>query len=264
MEEEFTHIWKALADPHRRAILDLLRERSRTTGELCEVFEVSRFAVMKHLTVLEEAGLVVVKREGRERWNYLNVVPLQQMYERWLKPYEARFAGSLLRMKRLVETDEEREMSMSEHTTNTAAISLFHTEMEVPIKATPERIYQALTQDINDWWGADNSWGRGKLVLEPAVGKRLYEDFGNGEGALFGIVTFVEHNKKLEIEGEHGMGSGVHGFIRFELVPQGETTLLKFSHQAFGEISERSKQRFPEGWKYMLETSLREYVERNQ
>jgi DNA-binding transcriptional ArsR family regulator/uncharacterized protein YndB with AHSA1/START domain len=260
MEEEFTLIWKALADPHRRAILDLLKERPRTTGEICARFEISRFAVMKHLTVLEEASLLIVRREGRERWNHLNVLPLQMMYERWLKPYEARFAASLLRIKQHVEIAEERENAMIEQ--NTLGLSFFSTELEVSIKAGPERIYQALTRDIAVWWDPDASWGKGKLVLEPEVGKRMWEDFGNGEGALFGIVTYVEHNKRLEIEGDHGLGSGVQGYIRLELVPQGEATLLKFSHRAFGEISERSKQRFPAGWKELLEVRLREYVER--
>lgn len=262
MEEEFTPIWRALVDPHRRAILDLLKERPRTTSELCAAFTVSRFAVMKHLTALEEAGLLIVKRQGRERWNYLNAIPLQQMYERWLKPYEARVAASLLRMKQHVETDEEREKSMSEQ--SAATVSLFHTELEVPIKASPARIYQALTHDIAEWWDPDASWGRGKVVLEPEVGKRMWEDFGNGEGALFGIVTYVEHNKKLEIEGDHGLGSGVQGYIRVELVPQGEGTVLKFSHRAFGEISERSRRRFPEGWKQLLAVNLPKYLERNE
>lgn len=262
MEEELTSIWRALIDPHRRAILDLLKEHPQTTGELCAAFTVSRFAVMKHLTVLEEAGLVIVRREGRERWNYLNAVPLQQMYERWLKPYEAYVAASLLHMKQLVETDEERVQSMSEQ--NASAVSLFHTELEVLIKASPERVYQALTRDIADWWDPDASWGRGKLVLEPEVGKRMWEDFGNGEGALFGIVTYVEHNKKLEIEGDHGLGSGVQGYIRLELVPQEGGTVLKFSHRAFGEISERSRQSFPEGWKQLLAVNLPEYLERSE
>ena len=261
MQEEFTQIWQALADPHRRAILDLLKVRPQTTGELCEAFSVSRFAVMKHLTVLEKAGLVIVKRRGRERWNYLNAVPLQQMYERWLKPYEARVSASLLRMKRSVEADEEKEKQMSEQ--STAAISVFHTELEIPLKASPARVYQALTHDISAWWDPDASWGKGKLVLEPKVGGRMWEDFGNGEGALFGIVTYVEQNKKLEIEGDHGLGSGVQGYIRFELVPQEEGVLLKFSHRAFGEISERSRQRFPEGWQQLLAVNLPAYLERH-
>lgn len=261
MKEELTPIWKALVDPHRRAILDLLRERPRTTGALCSAFQVSRFAIMKHLTVLEEAGLVIVRREGRERWNYLNAIPLQQMYERWLRPYDARVATSLLQMKHYVELREEREQYMSQQHSVEPAISLFQTELEVVLKASPEHIFQALTLDIHAWWGAENSWGRGTLILEPAIGKHLYEDFGNGDGAIFGTVTYVERNKKLVIEGNHGLSDNVHGFISYELVPQGESTLLKFSHRAFGEISERSRANFSTGWKEMLDVSLRKHVE---
>ena len=65
-------IWNALAEAKRRQILELLEERPRTTSELCEFFDVSRYAVMKHLKVLEEAELIVVKREGRKRWNIRN------------------------------------------------------------------------------------------------------------------------------------------------------------------------------------------------
>src|ERR687890_1824109 len=104
-------VWKALADPTRRAILDLLAGRARTTGELSGAFpEVSRFAVMKHLGVLETAGLVVVRRHGRERWNHLNGVPLRTAYERWMRPYADRWATSLLRLRDAAEQREGGSM----------------------------------------------------------------------------------------------------------------------------------------------------------
>ena len=92
-------VWKALADPTRREILDALRKKPRTTGDLCEDFEMSRFGVMKHLTVLVEAGLVLVRREGRERWNHLNPAPIQKIYRRWIRPFETAAADGLLRLK---------------------------------------------------------------------------------------------------------------------------------------------------------------------
>lgn len=104
-------VWKALADPTRRRLLDLLREESRTTGDLCEQFGVSRFAVMKHLAILEQAGLVIVERRGRERWNYLNAVPIQQIYERWMSGYQAPWASSLLRVKARAEDAAARRSS---------------------------------------------------------------------------------------------------------------------------------------------------------
>jgi len=99
--------WRALSDPSRRRILDLLRRRSMTTGELCRSFEFSRFAVMKHLKALEKGSLVVVERRGRERINHLNPVPIQAIYRRWIKPFERLSADRLLRLKGLIEASIE-------------------------------------------------------------------------------------------------------------------------------------------------------------
>ena len=100
-------VWRALSDPSRRFLLDRLREKPRTTGELCTFFESSRFAVMKHLKVLEQASLVIVERRGRERINHLNPVPIQEIYRRWIRPFEALPADRLLRIKNLAETLED-------------------------------------------------------------------------------------------------------------------------------------------------------------
>ena len=96
-------MWKALADATRRTILDELRRAPRTTGELCGLFSMTRFGVMKHLTALEEAGLVVVERRGRERWNHLNPTPIRQIYRRWIRPFEEEGTDRLLRLKRAAE-----------------------------------------------------------------------------------------------------------------------------------------------------------------
>lgn len=96
-------VWRALGDPTRRRILDLLRNGALTTGELAAEFPVTRFAVMKHLGVLVDAGLVLVERRGRERFNHLNPVPIQAIYRRWIRPFEKKPADRLLRLKRKVE-----------------------------------------------------------------------------------------------------------------------------------------------------------------
>jgi DNA-binding transcriptional ArsR family regulator len=108
MARDLDPVWKALADPSRRAILDRLRDGPKTTGDLARPFDTSRFAVMKHLRVLEEAGLVVVRRLGRERWNYLNPVPIQMIYDRWITPYAAIWAMDLVDLKQTVESRETR------------------------------------------------------------------------------------------------------------------------------------------------------------
>ncbi|MHC4959736.1 MAG: ArsR/SmtB family transcription factor [Planctomycetota bacterium] len=96
-------VWKALADITRRTILDELRRAPRTTGDLCGLFEMTRFGVMKHLRALEEAGLVLVERRGRERWNHLNPTPIREIYRRWIRPFEEQDTDRLLRLKHVAE-----------------------------------------------------------------------------------------------------------------------------------------------------------------
>ena len=104
MEDEQDPVWKALSDPTRRGILDMLRERPHTTTELVEAFpELTRFGVMKHIRVLREADLVRTKEAGRQRVNSLNVVPIRRIYELWVKQYEELWAHHLLRLKEIVE-----------------------------------------------------------------------------------------------------------------------------------------------------------------
>ena len=102
-------VWKALADPTRRTLLDALRRGPRTTGELSSLFEMTRFGVMKHLRALEEAGLVLVERRGRERWNHLNPAPIRAIYRRWIRPFEEMDADRLLRLKRTAETPRRKK-----------------------------------------------------------------------------------------------------------------------------------------------------------
>jgi DNA-binding transcriptional ArsR family regulator len=102
--DQLDPVWKALSDPTRRAILDLLRDRSRTTTEIVESFpHLSRFGVMKHLEVLRQAQLVKTQEAGRQRMNSLNVVPIRQIYERWVGPFQELWTGELLQIKAIAE-----------------------------------------------------------------------------------------------------------------------------------------------------------------
>ena len=87
-DAEDDNVFKALAHPRRRTILDRLKDGPRTTGMLCEAFpDMDRCTVMQHLKVLEAAELVVAVREGRERWNHLNSLPIKQIHDRWISQY---------------------------------------------------------------------------------------------------------------------------------------------------------------------------------
>jgi len=106
MSRKETHdlTFKALGDSRRREILDLLKIRSRTTGELVEHFnQLDRCTVMQHLRVLEKADLIILKREGRTRWNYLNPLPIKELHDRWIGGYADNAVDLLARMKREIE-----------------------------------------------------------------------------------------------------------------------------------------------------------------
>ena len=97
-------IWKALSDPTRRRILDLLRDGPRTTTEIVDAFPgMTRHAVMKHIDVLRKATLINMAKDGRKRENSLNPVPLRQIYERWMGPFAEIWTSTLLRVKDDVE-----------------------------------------------------------------------------------------------------------------------------------------------------------------
>lgn len=103
-EDDNDAIFKALGHRVRRRILDLLKSEPRTTGMLCDLMpELDRCTVMQHLGVLEDAGLLVAERRGRERWNHLDALPIHALHERWIGPYAAYAAAMLSRLKRQVE-----------------------------------------------------------------------------------------------------------------------------------------------------------------
>ena len=93
-------IFKALADYRRREMLDLLRDKPQTTGDICKHFrDLDRCTVMQHLGVLEKAELIIIKREGRNRWNYINPLPIKEIYDRWISRYATHAIDILARMK---------------------------------------------------------------------------------------------------------------------------------------------------------------------
>ena len=99
-------LFKALADGRRRRMLDLLKDAPRTTGELVETFagEIDRCTVMQHIGVLERAGLVLARREGRTRWNHLNAGPFIDIHDRWIGPYAQAATARLARLRAELET----------------------------------------------------------------------------------------------------------------------------------------------------------------
>jgi DNA-binding transcriptional ArsR family regulator len=107
--QDIDKVFKALADPGRRRLLDVLhRENGQTLMALCEHMDMSRQAVTQHLQLLEEANLIAVFWQGREKLHYLNPVPLHEIYERWIEKFERNRLGVLRDLKKKLESDNEK------------------------------------------------------------------------------------------------------------------------------------------------------------
>lgn len=110
--DDLDPVWKALASHIRRRMLDLLTRGAMTTGDIANEFEdLSRFAVMQHLKVLENADLVVVRRQGRTRFNYLNPVPIQRVSDRWISRYHRPLTEALVDLKTTLESPDASSAS---------------------------------------------------------------------------------------------------------------------------------------------------------
>jgi|SRR6476620_304609 len=103
-------VFKALADPTRRELLDRLREQDgQSLSSLEEGVPMSRFGVMKHLKVLEEAGLVTTQKRGREKLHFLNPVPIRLIHDRWVSKYAEPWASALSELKQDIEKEEDED-----------------------------------------------------------------------------------------------------------------------------------------------------------
>jgi uncharacterized protein YndB with AHSA1/START domain/DNA-binding transcriptional ArsR family regulator len=132
-------VFDALANAHRRRLLDVLRERDgQTLGQLEGSLPLSRFAVMKHLGILEDAGLVVTRKVGREKFHYLNPVPIQEVSDRWISRYASPFARGL--------SDLKSGFQQGVFKMNTVTAVPKHV-FELFIDATPEAVWAVLTDD---------------------------------------------------------------------------------------------------------------------
>ena len=236
-------VWRALASPWRRALLDRLRSGPLTTGALAAgIPELSRYAVMQHLGVLEAAGLVLVERRGRERFNHLNPVPLRRWYERWVVPMADSTAASLLALQRAAETPEGTAMTStavdaSVDATDPVQVRTVRLETELRIRATPERLFQVVFFESASWF--PHSYGgerTQRIVVEPRVGGLHYEDWGDGAGYLYGNVTAYDPPRMVSLRGRIMAGSILDTVYTF--APDGDETILHVTKVAVGAMTE--------------------------
>ena len=224
-------VFKALADATRRSLLDeLFRQDGQTLSALENRLPMTRFGVMKHLKILEDAGLIATRRSGREKLHFLNPVPIRLVHDRWVDKYTAPWAAALSELKSKL---EDRTMEKV---------------FEIYIKTTPERLWRAITDAemrrkynfgavvTSDWTQGSPYQGRGGAAtifegenLEVDPPRRLVQSFR----ALWGEDVKSEGTSR----------------VTWEIAPVGDFCLLKVTHD---QLHEGANQQLYGGWPMVL------------
>lgn len=151
-------------------------------------------------------------------------------------------------------------------TTDQAQSSAFRIEQEVEINAPREQVFKALTEQAGDWWefriapkGVPSHF-----TFEPFPGGQFIERWRENEGAVWGNVYYVNAPEEIRLHGHLGMQGAVNSSYTYRLIEKDGATLLQLSHTASGILQEDWEPSHTEGWKYLLGTLLKNYVEKNQ
>jgi DNA-binding transcriptional ArsR family regulator len=261
-------VWRALASPHRRKVLDLLREGPRTTGDLTrQMPDLSRFAVMQHLGVLEQAGLVLFRREGRQRFNYANAIPLRQIYERWVEPLGSSAAETALHLKRYAELTQaqrlEQEAQSDKENVMESSFRLVKVEQEMRINAPRERVFAALTSELGAWW-PHRFKPDSTVYCDSQVGGTSGEKFAAGGGAIYGEIVYFDPPYKLAQSGASALAKGLNAFGVDTLEIDGEGTLYKKELNFWGVVPDEMVKMYQEGMRAIFEQALKSYLEKGE
>jgi uncharacterized protein YndB with AHSA1/START domain len=233
-------VFKALADPTRRALLDeLFRDDGQTLSALEERFAMTRFGVMKHLKLLEEAGLVLTKRRGREKLHFLNPVPIRLVHDRWVSKYAQTWVAGLSALKTDLETTMEKVF-------------------EIYIRTTPERLWEAI---IDPEIRAKYNFGAG-VQSQWTAGASITMGSPNASGLLGdGEVIEVDPPRRLVHTMRALWGDDVkaEGFSRvtWQITPVEDSCQLTVTHD---QLREDANPQLFGGWPMIL-SGLKTWLE---
>jgi uncharacterized protein YndB with AHSA1/START domain/biotin operon repressor len=233
-------VFRALADPTRRALLDeLFREDGQTLSALEARFGITRFGVMKHLKQLEAAGLVVTRRRGREKLHFLNPVPIRLVHDRWVSKYAEPWAAALSDLKTTLEHPMEKVF-------------------EIYIRTTPERLWQAITDGETR-----SKYQFGMRVTSDWTPGSRYEMSHPGAGQLLGEGQNLEIDpprrlvqSMVALWGDDVKSEGTSR-VTWEIEPIGDSCRLTVTHD---ELREGANDQLYGGWPMIL-SGLKTWLE---
>jgi len=224
-------VFKALADPTRRSLLDeLFKQDGQTLSALQERLPMTRFGVMKHLKLLEEAGLVVSKRRGREKLHFLNAVPIRLIHDRWVSKYAAPWAAALSGLKQVLENRTMEKV------------------YEIYIKATPEQLWHAITDTE-----MRRKWNFGATITSDWKPGSRYAGVGGDMPLLEGENLEVDPPRRLvqsyrALWSEEVKSEGTSR-VTWEISPVGDSCRLLVTHD---QLREGANTQIYGGWPMVL------------
>jgi DNA-binding transcriptional ArsR family regulator len=240
-----TPVFKALADTTRRRLLDRLRQKDGSSlGELVEGFAMSRYGIMKHLRILEEAGLVIKRRDGRRTRHFLNPVPIRQIHDRWISRYAAPWVGGLVQMKQIIEEDQMNDQ-------------LRHV-YEIYIRTTPVRLWEAITSGEM----THRYFHKTRVESEWKVGSKVIYTSSEGAVAVEGEVRACNPPRELEytwnVKYDPERSGEQPSIVRWEIEKVDDCCRLTLLH-SFAEKSETYRA-VKGGWNEIL-SSMKSLLE---
>jgi len=227
---EMDDVFRAVADPTRRRLLDeLFKEEGQTLSALEGRLPMTRFGVMKHLRLLEKAGLVVTRRRGREKLHFLNAVPIRLIHDRWVSKYAEPWTAALSNLKQRLEKTMEKVF-------------------EIYIKTTAERLWQAITDRE-----MRRKYNFGAIVTSDWTPGSRYEGVGGGKPIFEGENLEVDPPRRLvqsfrALWGEEVKTEGT-SLVTWEIEPVGDSCRLTVTHS---QLREDANAQLYGGWPMIL------------
>jgi uncharacterized protein YndB with AHSA1/START domain len=238
--DDVDEVFRALADPTRRSLLDeLFREDGQTLSMLEERFSMTRFGVMKHLNLLEEAGLVVTRRRGREKLHFLNPVPIRLVHDRWVSKYAEPWVAGLSDIKQRLESQMEKIY-------------------EIYIRTTPERLWEAITdpeirRKYNFGAGTTSDWKVGSPLNMDMTEQGVH--LGEGEVLEVDPPRRLVHTM-IALWGDDVKREG-QSRVTWEIEPVGDSCHLTLTHD---QMREGANDQIYGGWPMIL-SGLKTWLE---